>query len=71
MTQKNREMGTVTAASINDRRERMREQNPGPSTPTRRNVRFIIYISPHHISIYHTHTLKRKWDKILTVTLLQ
>ena len=41
MTQKNSEMGTVTAANINDRRERMREQKPGPSTPTR-NVRFII-----------------------------
>ena len=41
LTQKNSEMGTVTAANINDRRERMREQKPGPSTPTR-NVRFII-----------------------------
>ena len=34
LTQKKREMGTVTAASINERRERRREQKPGPSTPT-------------------------------------
>ena len=37
LTQKKREMGRVTAASINDSSESSREQKPGPGAPTEQN----------------------------------